>query len=845
MDRVALPLLLLAVRVVTGAATVRSSAAAASADTAGARAVAGGAARPAPADTTGQRAAVAQGGEGPTSADTTATPKIVRRFEEFVVRGARLHDPRSAETVHLLSSRTLRALPVDHLTDAIALKAGVVAQAEELHVRGGRTGELRFVMDGIALNEPLRDRPPELPLLAVRSASLVSGGLDAEYGGSLAGVLDVRTVDPGPRWGGEMLWRTDGRHGTSYDRVSARLGGPLGVLGLGAVASAEATLDDTYLPALRSGGRTSTPFGSFGWRADNRLLGHLKLAPVEMRGGPVLEVLASRVVERPYNAMWTLNGWTIPCLDPDCLLGPGYSPTPRPGYEPYNAADHVVMTDERQISAVLSYSLPRAHDRMSAALGFTRVRSLTSVGGQDDESYLTKARAPNWGNGESSTSDPFLVYGGDEPYFRKSASEAWTLRADYERWTPRGSGGKAGLGATYQGVRLRELDVSTFNTALDSLRSYEAFAPGAYAFAQGRWVFEGMVLNAGLRGEYFTAGPQAERQSFAEPARGQWSLSPRLGIAYPISARDVASFSYVRIQQDPARDFLYDQRIKPNNFRPLGNPAIEPATVISWQVALKHLMGERWSLQGAIFMRDVFGEVGARNFVPPNSLPIFRYEGADDAHATGWEVSLMRADESSTNIELHYTWMMAQGSESLEEGIPYYVRTGFRPVPIGVHPLDWDRRHTLTFAAWREWQRFSLAWSTQAASGLPWTPATMRQLEADLSRVNTERFHWSESSALSARWRPARLGSHASIGLELRNVFDFRSDARASIDGYPHYEINTIYDDYAAFRTETGLGGGAYWDDLNGDGYPGWVRVHDPRLLNPPREVRVEVGARW
>src|SRR5438309_1672457 len=72
MDRVALPLLLLAVRVVTGAATVRSSAAAASADTAGARAVAGGAVRPAPADTTGQRAAVAQGGEGPTPADTGA-----------------------------------------------------------------------------------------------------------------------------------------------------------------------------------------------------------------------------------------------------------------------------------------------------------------------------------------------------------------------------------------------------------------------------------------------------------------------------------------------------------------------------------------------------------------------------------------------------------------------------------------------------------------------------------------------------------------------------------------------------------------------------------------------------
>ena len=789
---------------------------------------------PARPDTTAARTAPAD----------TAAPRIVRRFEEFVVR-ARLHDPRSSETVHLIPSRTLRTLPVDDLTGAVALKAGVVAQAEELHVRGGRAGEMRLAVDGVALNDALRDRPPELPLLAIRSASLVSGGLDAEYGGSLAGVLDVRTVDPGPRWSGEALWRTDGRRGTHYDRVSARLGGPLGVLGLGAVGSAEVTLDDTYLPSLRSAGRTDTPLGSFGWRADNRMLAHFKLAPVEKRGGPAFQVLASRRVDRPYSPSWSLDGWTIACVDPFCTLGPGYSPTPLPGYEYYHAADHAVMTDERQVTAMLSLSLPRAHDRLSGALALTRVRSLTSLGAHDDESYLTKARAPYWGGWESPASDPFTVYAGDEPYFRKSESDAWTLRADYERWTPRGSGGKAGLGGTYHAVRLRELDVTTFNTGLDSLRSYEAFAPGAYAYAQGRWVFEGLVLNAGLRGEYFTAGPQAERQSYAEPAGGLWSLSPRLGLAYPISASDVFSLAYVRVQQNPARDFLYDDRTIPNNTHPLGNPAIEPATVISWQAAVKHLIGDRWSLQGAVFLRDVFGEVGARNFVPARRQPIFRYEDADDAHATGWELSLIRAGESALNLELHYTWMMAEGSESLEEGIPYYFRTGYRPVPIGVHPLNWDRRHSLSLAVWREWRRFSLAWSTQAGSGLPWTPATRRQLEGDLSRVNTERFRGVESSALSARWSPPWLDSHASIGLEVRNVFDFRSDAAATLSGYPHFEINTIYDDYGAFRTETGLGGGAYWDDRTGDGIPGWVRVHDPRLLNPPRTVRLELGAKW
>src|SRR2546425_10447408 len=81
--------------------------------------------------------------------DSTRRPvRIVRRFEEVVVR-APLHDLRSTETVHLITDEALRRLPVDRLADAIALKAGVVARGEELHVRGGRTGELKPALDGI------------------------------------------------------------------------------------------------------------------------------------------------------------------------------------------------------------------------------------------------------------------------------------------------------------------------------------------------------------------------------------------------------------------------------------------------------------------------------------------------------------------------------------------------------------------------------------------------------------------------------------------------------------------------------------------------------------------------
>ena len=108
----------------------------------------------------------------------TARPRVVRTFPPFEVR-ALLPDLASSQTVHAIPGSALRGFPVDNLTDLIALQPGVVAQAEQLHVRGGRAGETVVSLDGLGMNEPLRRRAMEVPLLALASAELVSGAPDA------------------------------------------------------------------------------------------------------------------------------------------------------------------------------------------------------------------------------------------------------------------------------------------------------------------------------------------------------------------------------------------------------------------------------------------------------------------------------------------------------------------------------------------------------------------------------------------------------------------------------------------------------------------------------------------
>ncbi len=770
-------------------------------------------------------------------------PRVVR-LSELIVRGTRIHDPLSSATVHMIPASVVRSLPVDRVSELFALAAGVVARGEDLHVRGGRAGESRVVLRGITLNDPLRGRPMELPLLAVRDAELASGGLDASDGGALAGVLRLRTLEPGERWSGEALWHTDAQISTQYDRVGARAGGPIPGIGLGAVASFEATLDDTHLPSLRSKGRRELLGSSIGWRADNRLLGHLKLATRPGASRLSLELLANRRVDRPFDPQWTLDGYTTNCIDPDglvpCGRGAGFSNEELPGYQRYRAADHHVMTDDRRGAAALAWERFKERRHFAITLGWLGTRSVTSLDGREDFSYLDPSRFPVTGLYDSPDNDPFHIYQGDEPWYRTAAARRWTLRADDQRSSARGDVLQLGAGVTYDDLALTEKDFSTPGFGLDSIRTYRAFAPGGWMYGHGRWVFEGLVANGGLRAEYFTPGPQAESQSFPHEARGIWTLSPRLGVAYPISVRDVFSLSYARVQQNPERDYLYDNRDRITNRNPIGNPALAPSTAVSYQAAVKHLFSEQWALQSAVFFRDIYGLVGARNRSDPRLTPLLQYQNADDAHGSGVEMTLLWSGAPGNHAAFNYTFLEARGTESREEGVPFGPKQQERPESIGQHALDWDRRHSASLA-WSivrpRWG--SLSWSTSVGSGLPWTPRALRELEADVSGYNTQRFKWSEVSNASARWPLPRALRNVTLAFDVRNVFDSRNDLFATVDGFPNLQINTLYDDYGAYRTATGNPGGAYWNDRNGDGYPGWVPVRDPRLTSPPRAIRV------
>jgi hypothetical protein len=478
------------------------------------------------------------------------------------------------------------------------------------------------------------------------------------------------------------------------------------------------------------------------------------------------------------------------------------------------------------------------------SLGWLRTRVVSSVGGQREPE--TAAHRPRYGN--PLDRDGFLVYWGDYSLYKESATDVVTLGGDGRIVTRTGSLA-AGVALTYEEVYLREMDWLPYpfragdeglSYPVDSIRTYHAAVPGGHAYVQGRWESGGLVLNTGLRAEYFTAGSTADEQTLPGSSRGVWSIAPRLGIAYPISVRDVFSLAYVRIHQSPGRDFLYDRRTAITNRQPLGNPALEPAVLISYEAAVKHVFAT-WALQGSVFYRDVFNQIGALDLEIPEGPINVRYVDQDRSHTLGFEWSVIHDRGQGRRLEAHYVWMNAWGNESRPEGDPYGPLRSPRIPAIGERPVSWDRRHSLLVSGTWTWRRrWSVAWSSAVLSPLPWTPKPRRVPFTDLGQVNSRRLDWSENTNLSLHWTPPYMRG-LTIGLEARNLFDHRGQRTATVNGYPNPVINTVYDDYSAYRNETGRDGAAYWSTITG----GWVLVDDPRLYNPPRTLRLSVGTSW
>ncbi len=120
---------------------------------------------------------------------------VVKVNKAVVVTAERVIQKDLTSSQVSVGSDQIQAMPVRSVAEILDLQAGVVRDAAgDLHIRGGRTNEIVYMVDGVQVINPLNRRSGiRVDDQAIEELKVITGTFNAEYGQALSGVVNIVT----------------------------------------------------------------------------------------------------------------------------------------------------------------------------------------------------------------------------------------------------------------------------------------------------------------------------------------------------------------------------------------------------------------------------------------------------------------------------------------------------------------------------------------------------------------------------------------------------------------------------------------------------------------------------
>lgn len=151
----------------------------------------------------------------------------------------------NTNAVRITNSDDIEALPVRGVNNIIGLTAGVVFQNNNVYIRGGRSDEVGYYLEGVSITNPVAGgRAVSIAQDALEEIQVQAGGYTAEFGGANAGIIRQQFRSGGQQLKASFEYITDnitlkskndafdgekrlGAHWWGYNESSFVLSGPL------------------------------------------------------------------------------------------------------------------------------------------------------------------------------------------------------------------------------------------------------------------------------------------------------------------------------------------------------------------------------------------------------------------------------------------------------------------------------------------------------------------------------------------------------------------------------------------------------------------------------------------
>lgn len=601
-------------------------------------------------------------------------------------------------SVSVVSAKEIEALPVGSFTELIGLQAGVVGSGNNIHVRGGRSNEVSYLIDGAYVQDPLLGGlATQINNDAIQEMSLLSGTFNAEYGNAMSGIVNIVTREGSDKFSGKVEMRTsEFDNGTFAARREMRYSGTVSgpVLGrdLRFFLSAENDRRGSYLP-----------FGYNNSRTYFSKLTYAGLSSVKV----TFSNRGSSGSRQNYNHSYKYIPWMYT----------------RSKTDSYQSLFNVTHT----LDETFFYDVKVSYFNQGFYSGLDKD---TSQYVSENERILIDT----YENGLNYRD--FYAYSNPT-----SMTDSRTVTVDVKAdavWQI-GKRNEVKFGGMYKTHRLRLFQIDGIKRPinLQYIDNYFTTSPFELSgYVQDKIEFPYLVINLGLRYDYlnanvrFRADPLDPNSVVQVKSRQQFS--PRFGIAHPISDRTKLHFAYGHFFQNPDYQFMFENRdFKISVREPIfGQPSLDAQRTVAYEVGITHQFSEQFILSGTAYYKDVTGLIGTHYYpayeVPGRYSAYTLYINEDYANMKGFEINLDLRPDRNLSGGLTYTYSVAKGNASTEE------ENYGRPVKSTILTyLDFDKTHifnaSLTYSFPSDYrngilQNMDFTVLAKASSGYPYTP---------------------------------------------------------------------------------------------------------------------------
>lgn len=711
-----------------------------------------------------------------------------------------------------VSAEEIKKLPVENLNDVLRLKAGVVTDATGgIHIRGGRTSEVGYLIDGISVTDKFSgDRAAAVDVQSMQEVKVISGVFNAEYGQALSGIVDVITKRGSDKFEGSINIST-GDYVSSNNNIFFNIDDvkPWAINDIKANISGPFSLFDKRFNYAFSFRR----YENEGWLFGQRRFNTHDSSYQAGSGWVINQTGDNKIV--PLNS--STNYFAQGKLDFDIFQNLKISNlflTDISDYQVYNH-DFKYNPDGLQEYYNKSYNNIFSLTYVLSERAFLILKH--SFGFSSRKNYVYENYDdPRYANPEllnKLTSYSFLT-GGTQRDSDTRETFSNIIKGDFLTQLGRYNEFKTGFEfriddinidnkiALYKGEEPRVFDfnryqnVGQFNYTPISLAYY----------IQDKFEYESVIVNAGVRVDYFDSqwkvptdlrDPENSEKKDADP---QFQISPRIGIAFPISADGTLHFSYGHFFKIPDYEYVYmnpNFRVGPGGLQSLiGNANLKAESTVAYELGVHYKFFDIIGLEIVGFYKDISNLIGTEiinTYVGGDRYAL--YTNLDYGKSKGISISLFKRPTASSplSVSLDYTLQTSEANAS-DPNDAFNKAQGNPPKNpnIQIVPVNWDQRHTINISLFytiAEILSFGIV--AKYESGFPYTPENQ---SLQTSFENTARMPSKVNVDLQFYKDIDLWGQLFSLYLKVYNVFDIKNEINVYRDtGRAGYSLVSRY----------------------------------------------------